>query len=558
MTILGVLSKIVYICLPNKNLMKEIVHPASTAALSQDQETRQPLSQTLADFCRLTDPRGGEFLKHNQLHLGEMNALLTSLLADKQIQQYLFSFTWDFNKTDQKAISQQLKEYSPEKVHQSQIDYSSLVHASDNITAQEKVLKDREQDKHRTHGELMQLFEKKVIKELEPYKGTLDIFVSYMSKLCSLVSHKPEFLEKWDATDITTWWLGESEIMQEFKASKQKFKHFGSQFFSFDSVKQLLNHLKKYKDTIVSYKKSLQDLLKLKNEVPLDKEIVEKCEFYQQRYLTHIYSYICPTSARKDISFSQQDRTYISMKETALGSLWADKLFFHSCVVEPIICAYYEKELRKKNPSYHVMHTSILDDLSGVDAFVDKVSEEKKDSDHTLTRVLVDFKLKEERLNRCKAEEQTKRCKMIDSVLWLFPQNDHIDFDQVTTLYPELVNYEVRLEEPIRKGFSMALVRATLETIYELRNWFNFPKHLSGDTDSNRDYLLNYKDRLSSIFDSKEFMDKLEIYNKAANTELWIKTIVSSTNIAKEQVDEYIKKIDSSEVIDNYWKRVAI
>lgn len=127
----------------------------------------------------------------------------------------------------------------------------------------------------------------------------------------------------------------------------------------------------------------------------------------------------------------------------------------------------------------------------------------------------------------------------------------------MTEKYPDLVNYQVRLEEPFSKTFAMAIVRAALETIYELRLTHPWAKPIGSDGENDIDYLLAYKEWMCNMFKTSTFTSKLDKYYQAGNN-LLTKHRTIETQTTNTKVDAYIKKLASREMIDIYAKRVAI
>lgn len=177
---------------PNNQIV-EIEHPAL-------------LSENLADYCRLTAHTGQSDNRNNKLLLSEMNSVLHTLLSDDEIKKYLYSFTGTPNQELDKKIKEQLSKYTLELVQHSQMEYSQLVNPNDkSLIELEKTLKLKEEQKQRTHKELLDLLQVKLPLELAPYKETFDHFVTYISKFVELIPANESFASQRNSDDISTW-----------------------------------------------------------------------------------------------------------------------------------------------------------------------------------------------------------------------------------------------------------------------------------------------------------------------------------------------------------------
>jgi hypothetical protein len=168
----------------------------SIKANDQITEIESPalLSENLIDYCRLTAHTSDADSRANKMLLSEMYSILHTLLADDEIKKYLYSFTGSPNKELDKKIKDQLSKYTPELVQSSQFEYSQLVNPNDkSLLELEKALRLKEEQKQRTHKELLDLLQIKLPVELAPYKETFDHFVTYINKFVELIPANENF-----------------------------------------------------------------------------------------------------------------------------------------------------------------------------------------------------------------------------------------------------------------------------------------------------------------------------------------------------------------------------
>ena len=439
------------------------------------------LCSQVALTCKLIDEDPSNE-KTWEIAYAVLRCMMKAIIWSPETKRSVYTFPWiESHSSITKNINDNLQRHNCENKKAAYEDVW-LLHVKPDIEIKEQEIKD-------TIAQVMRLF---LDIEDDP---KYEVLVKYLQQLC-----RPE----------NTWFLmnrnskhpkdrsrdmEKSDRKEDFSSNKQRIKMLNRSFCAsqpklIEKIEELKSHVEYDYTRAPAYVKAVENM---KNDANL------YSLWYHQFHKANTLPYntqqviTLPSEQHKDF------KKYIQSQITGDG---LDTMFFHSQIIETLICEYMQYlidqlNLESKGMHVSIKHTHLMDDFHGVDAVLDIT---RSDRWETLQRIYIDFKSKRNTYGKMNTREKKP---MFASYANLFPEEEHLDFNNIPPEYQELLQPSQIHIVHIPQEFSLYMFHKYTETLTKKRN---VPRGMYMNK------TIRYKTFRDQIFEDKDFKQGIDQY----------------------------------------------